>query len=62
MDSLAKEGCWVREVEFRSVLNKSSLADYAVNGYSGYEHQCYYCYVRFVTRFSHPNPTVGEFC
>ena len=61
MASLAKEGCWVREVECRSVLNKSGLADYAVNCYVGCEHGCVYCYARFVTRFSHPGEVWGSF-
>ena len=61
MDSLAKEGCRVREVECRSVLNKSGLADYAVNCYAGCEHGCVYCYARFATRFSHPGETWGSF-
>jgi len=61
MDSLSKEDCRVREVECRSVLNKSGLADYAVNCYAGCEHGCVYCYARFATRFSHPDETWGSF-
>jgi DNA repair photolyase len=56
-----KEECRVREVECRSVLNKSGLADYAVNCYSGCEHGCVYCYARFATRFSHPGEQWGSF-
>lgn len=58
---LADGGCWVREVECRSVLNKSGLADYAVNCYAGCEHGCVYCYARFATRFSHPGEPWGSF-
>jgi len=68
MDSQAKGaafpgvgGCRVREVECRSVLNKSGIADYAVNCYAGCEHACAYCYARFVTRFSHPGEAWGSF-
>ena len=61
MASLAKEGCRVREVDCKSVLNKSGLADYAVNCYAGCEHGCYYCYARFATRFSHPGEPWGSF-
>jgi DNA repair photolyase len=43
------------------VLNKSGLADYAVNCYAGCEHGCIYCYARFVTRFSHPGEPWGSF-
>jgi len=61
MVPLADGGCWVREVECRSLLNKSGLADYAVNCYAGCEHGCVYCYARFATRFSHPGEPWGSF-
>ncbi|OGO44930.1 MAG: hypothetical protein A2Z05_02050 [Chloroflexi bacterium RBG_16_60_22] len=61
MDSSGKENCRVREVECRSVLNKSGLADYAINCYAGCEHGCVYCYARFATRFSHPGEPWGSF-
>jgi DNA repair photolyase len=48
-------------VECRSVLNKSGLADYAVNCYTGCAHGCVYCYARFASRFSHPNQPWGTF-
>ena len=61
MVPLAEEGCRVGEVECKSVLNKSGLADYAINCYAGCEHGCCYCYARFVTRFSHPGEPWGSF-
>jgi DNA repair photolyase len=51
----------IREVECRSLLNKSGLADYAVNCYAGCGHGCRYCYARFATRFSHPGEDWGSF-
>jgi DNA repair photolyase len=48
-------------VEARSVLNRSGLADYSVNGYTGCAHGCVYCYARFASRFSHPNQPWGSF-
>lgn len=57
----AKGSCRVSEVECRSLLNKSGLADYAVNCYAGCEHGCVYCYARFATRFSHPGEPWGSF-
>ncbi len=51
----------IREVECRSLLNKSGLADYAVNCYAGCGHGCRYCYARFATRFSHPGENWGDF-
>jgi DNA repair photolyase len=57
----ASEAVRVREVECRSLLNKSGLADYAVNCYAGCGHGCHYCYARFATRFSHPGEEWGGF-
>jgi DNA repair photolyase len=48
-------------VECKSVLNKSGLADYAVNCYTGCAHGCVYCYARFASRFSHPRQPWGSF-
>ncbi len=59
--TLIEKDCRVTEVECRSVLNKSGLADYAVNCYGGCEHGCVYCYARFATRFSHPGESWGSF-
>ena len=56
-----KGHCRIAEVECKSVLNKSALANYAVNCYAGCEHGCRYCYARFATRFSHPNEPWGSF-
>ncbi len=61
MAPLADKDCRVREVECRSILNKSGLADYAVNCYAGCEHGCIYCYARFATMFSHPSELWGSF-
>ena len=56
-----EETCKIIEIECKSLLNKSGLADYAVNCYAGCEHGCRYCYARFVTRFSHPGEPWGSF-
>lgn len=48
-------------VEAKSILNKSGLADYAVNCYTGCAHGCIYCYARFASRFSHPGQPWGSF-
>jgi len=57
----AEKKSLIREVECKSVLNKSGLADYAVNCYGGCGHSCVYCYARFATRYSHPGETWGSF-
>src|SRR4030043_1274066 len=61
MVTFSQGNCRVAEVECKSVLNKSGLADYAVNCYAGCEHGCCYCYARFATRFSHPGESWGSF-
>ncbi len=61
MTDTDKLACRVREVECRTVLNKSGLTDYAVNCYTGCGHGCVYCYARFVARFSHPGEPWGSF-
>ena len=45
----------VREVECRTVLNRSSFGGYSTNCYTGCRHGCVYCYARFMQRF-HPHP------
>ena len=42
----------IREIECRSILNRSGIADYAVNAYLGCEHGCAYCYGRFMMRYA----------
>ncbi|MGD0794087.1 MAG: radical SAM protein [Dehalococcoidales bacterium] len=49
------------EKECKSVLNKSGLADYAVNCYTGCAHGCIYCYARFASRFTHPGEAWGGY-
>jgi len=48
----------VREVEAKSVLNKSKIYDYCVNAYTGCQVGCRYCYARlFIPRYSgHAEP------
>jgi DNA repair photolyase len=54
-------GTRITEVHCKSILNKSGIADWTVNCYSGCEHGCRYCYARFATRFSHPGEEWGSF-
>jgi len=51
-------GLIVREVEAKSVLNKSKIYDYCVNAYTGCQVGCRYCYARlFIPRYSgHAEP------
>jgi DNA repair photolyase len=52
----------VREIECKSLLNKSALADYCINPYVGCEHACRYCYAESYTRrFTRHKEPWGEF-
>jgi len=52
----------VKEVECKSVLNKSALADYCINPYIGCQHACKYCYAESYTkRLSKHNQPWGDF-
>lgn len=50
-----------REIEARSILTKSGIADYCVNCYVGCTHGCIYCYARFMKRFSGHEEPWGKF-
>jgi len=52
--SVTAEGVVVREVRCKSLLNRSGIADYSFNCYTGCGHGCVYCYARFMQRF-HPH-------
>jgi DNA repair photolyase len=52
----------VKEVNARSVLNKSKIFDYCVNPYTGCQISCRYCYARlFMRRYSGHKEAWGEF-
>lgn len=52
----------IREVECRTLLNKSGIADYCVNPYVGCQHGCKYCYAAGMTsRFRRGKEGWGEF-
>jgi len=51
-----------KEVECKSVLNRSALADYCINPYIGCQHACKYCYAESYTRrFSRHTEAWGDF-
>ncbi|MBO3800347.1 MAG: radical SAM protein [Candidatus Brockarchaeota archaeon] len=39
----------VREIECKSLLNKSAIAEYCINPYVGCQHGCRYCYAAGIT-------------
>jgi len=47
----------VREIFAKTILSKSAIQDYALNAYVGCQHNCHYCYARFMKRFTgHAEP------
>lgn len=53
----------ISEVLCKSALVKSRIygVDYAVNPYTGCEHNCVYCYATFMKRYSNHKEAWGEF-
>lgn len=51
----------IREVEAKTILNKSGLTDYCVNPYMGCSFACSYCYAQLIIRKFHPKETWGEY-
>jgi len=52
----------IKEVNCKSILNKSKLsADYCINPYTGCSHKCFYCYARFMKRFTNHQEDWGDF-
>ena len=57
-----KEMIQVREVQAKSILNKSKIFDYCVNAYTGCQVNCRYCYARlFMRRYSGHKEPWGAF-
>ncbi len=52
----------VRDVQAKSILNKSKIYDYCLNPYTGCEVGCLYCYARlFIPRYSGHTEPWGQF-
>lgn len=52
----------VREIQAKSILNKSKIFDYCLNPYTGCQINCAYCYARlFMRRYSGHKEAWGEF-
>ncbi len=52
----------VKEVQAKSILNKSKIFDYCLNPYTGCQTSCRYCYARlFMRRYSGHKEPWGEF-
>jgi DNA repair photolyase len=51
----------VKEIEAKSILSKSQVYDYALNAYVGCQHECLYCYAKFMKRFTGHREPWGRF-
>jgi DNA repair photolyase len=51
----------VKEIEAKIILSKSQIYDYALNAYIGCQHQCVYCYAKFMKRFTGHREPWGAF-
>ena len=51
----------IREIRPKTILSVSKIYPYVVNPYVGCEHGCYFCYARFMKRFTGHNEPWGQF-
>lgn len=52
----------IKEIQAKSILNKSKIYDYCLNPYTGCQMKCAYCYARlFMRRYSGHKEPWGEF-
>jgi len=51
----------IREIKAKSILSQSQVYDYALNPYVGCQHNCVYCYAKFMKRFTGHQEAWGDF-
>src|SRR5512143_2498872 len=51
----------VKEIESKTILSASKVYPYVINPYTGCQHNCLYCYARFMKRFTGHREPWGEF-
>jgi DNA repair photolyase len=51
----------IKEIQAKSILSKSQIYDYALNAYVGCQHNCVYCYAKFMKRFTGHREPWGAF-
>ncbi|MBU4299121.1 radical SAM protein [Patescibacteria group bacterium] len=51
----------IKEIQAKNILSKSKVYDWTINPYVGCQHGCFYCYARFMKRFSGHKEKWGEF-
>jgi DNA repair photolyase len=51
----------IKEVHAKSILSDSKIYPYVINPYTGCQHNCSYCYARFMKRFTGHQEPWGQF-
>ncbi len=51
----------IKEVSSKTILSKSQVYPYVINPYTGCQHNCSYCYARFMKRFTGHKEPWGQF-
>jgi DNA repair photolyase len=51
----------VKEVQAKAILSKSKVYPYVINPYTGCQHNCSYCYARFMKKFTGHREPWGQF-
>lgn len=51
----------IKETHPKSILSKSQIYPYVINPYTGCQHNCSYCYARFMKRFTGHTEPWGQF-
>jgi DNA repair photolyase len=56
-----KQTMIVKEIRAKAILSKSKIYPYVINPYVGCQHNCSYCYARFMKRFTGHREPWGQF-
>ncbi len=51
----------IKEISSKTILSKSQVYPYVINPYTGCQHNCSYCYARFMKRFTGHKEPWGQF-
>jgi DNA repair photolyase len=51
----------IKEIQSKSILSASKIYPYVINPYTGCQHNCLYCYARFMKRFTGHREPWGQF-
>lgn len=51
----------IKEIQVKKILSESKIYPYTINPYVGCQHNCHYCYARFMKRFTGHTEPWGKF-